>query len=87
MSLFIAVLLVSAQAAAAPQSPAPESVASAAPAATKAKEKKICKSNDADPGSRMAKRVCRTKEDWAQQNMFGSSRSGISISGEAMQSH
>jgi hypothetical protein len=87
MSFFIAVLLVSAQAAAAPQSPAPESVASAAPAATKAKEKKICKSIDADAGSHMAKRECLSREEWAQRNAFGSSRSGISISGEAMQSH
>jgi len=87
MSLFIAVLLVSAQAATEPQSPAPESVASAAPAAAKAKEKLICKSEDPDPGSHMVKRVCRTREDWAQRNMLGSSRSGISISGEAMQSH
>lgn len=86
MSVFIAVLLVSAQAAAGQPATPPAQAAAPTPAAKPAKEKKICKVDDADSGSHMARRTCRTVEEWNRQNL-GTSRSGISISGEAMQSH
>ena len=85
MSLVFAVLLVSAQAAADTQPAATPEATS--PAAAPKKEKKICKADDPDPGSHMSKRVCRTAAEWAQQNMYGSSRSGISISGEKLEDH
>jgi hypothetical protein len=87
MSLFIAVVLMSAQAAADPQPVAAPSAETPAEAPKKAKEKRICKSDEADPGSHMTKRTCRTEQEWAQQRMLGSSRSGVSISGDAMQDH
>jgi hypothetical protein len=86
MSVLIAVLLVSAQAAATPQLAAPAPTAAPAQAATPAKPKKICKVDDADSGSHMVRRVCRTAEEWAQSPL-GNGHSGVSISGEAMQSH
>ena len=84
MSLVFAVLLVSAQAAAQPAA-APEATPAEAP--KKSKEKKICKADDPDPGSHMSKRVCRTAAEWNQQSMYGSSRSGTSISGEKLEDH
>jgi hypothetical protein len=35
------------------------------PAAKKKKPKKICKENEASTGSRIAKRICKTEEEWA----------------------
>jgi hypothetical protein len=35
------------------------------PAAKKAKPKKICKASDKITGSRIAKRTCKTEEEWA----------------------
>lgn len=32
----------------------------------KAKPKKICKTNPSTTGSRIAKRVCKTEEEWAE---------------------
>ena len=74
MSFLVAVLLVSAQAATAEPAPAP------APAAAPKKEKKICKTDDAASGSRMAKRLCLTESEWAARshNMTESARSGFS---------
>ncbi len=89
MSFVVAALLLSAQAAAEPQPVAPATAV--APAADqqpiKIKKKVICKVEEADSGSRMAKRTCRTAEEWNQRPELGAGRSGFSISGEAMQSH
>ena len=51
------------------------------------KEKKICKADpEADSGSHMVRRICHTQSEWDnQRGMSGSSRSGVSMSGEAMQ--
>jgi hypothetical protein len=40
-------------------------VPAAAPQPTKKKAKKVCKDNVAATGSRIAKRVCKTEEEWA----------------------
>jgi predicted secreted protein len=63
-----------------PAAPAAAQAPTPAPAAKPAKEKKICKADDADSGSHMVRRVCLTAEEWAQrgQGMINSSRSGIS---------
>ena len=87
MSVFVAFLLASASA-----TPGQSSVdvSAVAPAPVKpAKEKKICKADpEADPGSHMIKRTCRTQREWdGQQGVMGSSRSGFSTSGESMQGH
>jgi len=87
VSLLIAVLLVSTQAAANPQTAATAQATTPAPTAKPAKVKKICKSEDADSGSHMARRVCLTAEEWNQKPQQGTGRSGYSTSGEAMQSH
>jgi hypothetical protein len=88
MSVFVAFLLVSANAAADPQPTAAPQVASPVEPAKKAKEKKICRTDEnSDPGSHMIKRVCKTAEEWNQQPNYGISRSGFSISGDAMQGH
>lgn len=87
MSVFVAFLLASASAT--PAQPAVD-VPTAAPAPVKpAKEKKICKADpEADPGSHMIKRICRTQREWDEQpGVMGSSRSGFSTSGESMQGH
>lgn len=79
MSVIIAALLVSAQAAAAEPSAAPQA---AAPAPKK--EKKICKADDITSGSRMARRLCLTEEEWAERShtMSDSARSGFSGSAQ-----
>ena len=85
MSLVVAVLLVSAQAAAADAQPvaAPEA-SPAVEAPKKAKEKKICKLDDATSGTRMTKRLCLTDEEWAKrsQNMYESARSGTTATAQ-----
>jgi hypothetical protein len=80
MSLVFAVLLVSAQAAAQPVA-APEA---AAEAPKKVKEKKICKLDEATSGTRMAKRLCLTEEEWANrsQTMYKSARSGTTATAQ-----
>jgi len=52
--------------------------------APKKKEKKICKTEDASSGSRMAKRLCLTEDDWARRNhtMMDNARSGFSGAAE-----
>ena len=85
MSLFIVALLVSAQAPA--TQPAVDPAQQAPVAATSQKPKKICKIDEGDSASRMSKRVCKTAEEWSGQPRVESSRSGMSLSGEAMQSH
>ena len=77
MSLLIAVLLVSAQTATVVQPATPTPAAAPAP---QKKPKKICKSDDITSGSRMAKRLCLTEEEWAQRSngMTQSARSGFS---------
>lgn len=85
MSLFIVALLVSAQTPAA--QPAVGPAQQAPVAATGQKPKKICKIDEGDSASRMSKRVCKTAEEWNGQPRVESSRSGMSLSGEAMQSH
>ena len=74
MLLFVA-LLMSAQPAVEAQSPPPATAAE-----PKKKEKKICKSDDLTSGSRMARRLCLTEEEWAQRDrgMTQSARSGYS---------
>ena len=74
----LAALLVSAQPAADPQLSTP--AATEAPAQKQVKPKKICKADDSASGSRMAKRVCLTEEEWAQRRsgMSESARSGFS---------
>lgn len=78
MSLVIAALLVSAQAAA--DSPAATPAEATSPAPAKVKEKKICKEDDLVSGSRMARRICLTQSEWDQRNrgMVNSARSGFS---------
>jgi len=80
MSLVFAVLLVSAQAAAQPVA-TPEA---AAEAPKKVKEKKICKLDEATSGTRMAKRLCLTEEEWANrsQTMYKSARSGTTATAQ-----
>ena len=82
MSLVFAVLLVSAQAAVQPVA-APEASPSAE-APKKAKEKKICKLDEATSGTRMAKRLCLTEEEWANrsQTMYKSARSGTTATAQ-----
>jgi hypothetical protein len=86
MSIIVALLLASASA-----TPDPSAAATptAAPAPAKpAKEKKICKVDpESDPGSHMVKRICHTQEEWTQQGLLGSGRSGFSISGDKMEGH
>jgi hypothetical protein len=82
MSIVLAFLLSAA--AAAPDQPAAAAPTAAPAPAKPVKEKKICKTEDADPGSHMIKRTCMTQREWDAQNMFGSSRSGVSISGDKM---
>jgi pyruvate/2-oxoglutarate dehydrogenase complex dihydrolipoamide acyltransferase (E2) component len=87
MSIIVAFLL---SAAAAPEQPAAPSAAPAPTAvpAKPAKEKKICKVDpESDPASHMVKRICRTEQEWNQQGVLGSSRSGFSISGDKMEGH
>ena len=83
MSIVLAFLLSAA--AAAPDQPAAATPAAAPAPAKPAKEKKICKTDDADPGSHMIKRTCKTQAEWSQQGVLGTSRSGYSISGDKMQ--
>jgi len=75
MSVFVAVLLVSAQAAATSEQPAPAAVEE-----PKAKPKKICKTDPETSGSRMVKRLCLTEEEWAQhgQGVNQGARAGFS---------
>ena len=82
MSVLFALLLVSADPAATqqPTASAPEAAGQEAPKPIK--EKKICKNNDDNSGTRMAQRICRTESQWKQGGMLGSSRSGFSVSGE-----
>ncbi|HEY6661990.1 MAG TPA: hypothetical protein VIZ66_03610 [Sphingomicrobium sp.] len=77
MSLFVAALLVSVQAAA---TQSPSAQAPAVETEKKVKQKKICKSDDLVSGSRMARRLCLTEEEWAQRNsgMSQSARAGYS---------
>ena len=83
MSVLFALLLVSADPDAAQQSAAPVPDSSIAqPAQKKAREKRICKTNDDNSGTRMSQRVCRTENEWRQESLLGSSRSGFSVSGD-----
>jgi hypothetical protein len=85
MSIIVALLLASAS-----TTPDPPVAAAptAAPAPAKpAKEKRICKADDSDPASHMVKRTCKTEQEWQQQGVLGSARSGFSISGEKMEGH
>jgi hypothetical protein len=71
MFLITAALLVSAQAVS--DQPA------TAPAPAPKKERKICKLDDTS-GSRMAKRICLTAQEWAEHpnGVIESSRAGLS---------
>ena len=68
----------------APASAAPAPVTTPPPAAKPAKEKKICKVEDADSGSHMARRICLTQDEWAHrgQGMMNNSRSGFTGSAD-----
>ena len=85
MSVIVAFLLASA--AAAPDQSVVAAVTAAPAPAKPAKEKRICKTDDSDPGSHMVKRICHTQTEWNQQGVLGSSRSGFSISGDKMEGH
>ena len=90
MSLFVAFLMVSANAAADPAATVPvQDSAAVAPAVAEKpkKQKLICKTDDADSGSHMARRVCRTAQEWNSVPQADNSRSGFSIRGEMMQGH
>ena len=85
MSIIVAFLLASASAA--PDQPTEAAPTAATAPAKPAKEKQICKADpEADPGSHMIKRVCHTQSEWAK-GVLGSSRSGMSISGDKMEGH
>ena len=73
MFVTIAALLASAQPVAQPPQPAAEP-------AKPAKARKVCRADEALSGSRTAKRLCLTEEEWAQRraSMTNSSRSGFS---------
>jgi hypothetical protein len=77
MSLVFAVLLVSAHAATDQQAGTPAQAEIPAPAK---KPRKICKQDDQTSGSRMARRLCLTEEEWSQRarGMTNSNRSGFS---------
>ena len=85
MSVIVAFLLASA--AAAPDQPVVAAPTAAPAPAKPAKEKRICKTDDSDPGSHMVKRTCKTAQEWQQQGVLGSSRSGFSVSGDKMEGH
>ena len=61
MSLLIAAMLLSAQAAPQPQTAVP---ATPAQVAKPIKEKKICRRDDDTTGSHMVKRTCLTQSEW-----------------------
>lgn len=80
VGLLSLILLSSDPAATAPPvAAAPAPAATPAPAAKPVKEKKICKVEDADSGSHMARRICLTQDEWAHrgQGMMNNSRSGF----------
>jgi hypothetical protein len=85
MSLFVALMFASAVTD--PQSAVMPQVATPAPVEKKAKEKKICRTDDADVGSHMVRRVCRSAEEWNQQPNYGTGHSGMSISGDKYGQH
>jgi hypothetical protein len=85
MSIIVALLLASASAT---PDPSASAAPMAAPAPAKpAKEKRICKTDDSDPGSHMVKRTCKTEQEWQKQGVLGSGRSGLSVSGDSMEGH
>jgi hypothetical protein len=65
MSFVLVALLSFAQASAAPQTvpPPPAQPAQTAKAEKSKRMKKVCKTEDADSGTRFARKVCRTIED------------------------
>ena len=85
MSIIVAFLLASV--AAGQEQPVAAAPAEASAPAKPVKEKKICKADpEADSGSHMVRRICHTQSEWDnQRGMSESSRSGVSMSGEAMQ--
>lgn len=86
MSIIVAFLLASASGAP-DQAAIPAPVTTAVPAKP-TKEKKICKTEDSDPGSHMVKRICKTEAEWLhQQGVLESDRAGFSVSGEKMEGH
>ena len=78
MSLFIAVLLASAQTTAT-QPAAPAVPASTEPAP---KAKKVCKLDESS-GSHMVKRICLTEQEWTDKNRNGVESTRYGISGKA----
>ena len=65
MMMLLAALLVASDPAVAAEQPSAAAPVASAPAAKPAKPKKICKALDADTGSHMSKRVCKTEDEWA----------------------
>jgi invasion protein IalB len=66
-ALFSVLLLAAETPAAAPEAataPVQESLPAAAPNEKAEKEKKICRVNPADTGSRMKKKLCLTQNEW-----------------------
>ena len=81
--MFVAALMVvSAQTAAAPQAAVAQPTTAPVAAAPK-KEKKICRVDDADSGSHMVKRTCLTAEEWQNRAPAAMSSSHSGISGHA----
>jgi hypothetical protein len=76
MSLFLAAFLLSAEPVVAPVAPQP------APAVKPKKEKKICKTDPVDTGSRMPKRTCLTQEQWDSRTRSVSSDEYGAIQGQ-----
>jgi hypothetical protein len=68
MTLLLAALLVASDPAVAAPQPATAASVAAAPAPKAAKPKKICKSLDADTGTHMSRRLCKTEDEWALYN-------------------
>jgi hypothetical protein len=62
MSVFVAALLLSAGPAAVPAAPAQSTFV--APPAKPEKEKKVCKADPTETGSRLVKRICLTQDEW-----------------------
>jgi hypothetical protein len=69
-SLIALALMLSASVASGSATPASDNSEPATPETTvkKEKPKKICKSSPTAVGSRLAKRVCKTEEEWAKED-------------------
>jgi len=67
MSVFLAVALLMSADPAAAQQAVPDPATPAAPAPKKVKERKICRSQQAEVGSHMSKTICLSQHEWDLQ--------------------